>query len=41
VSSGIDRARIARNNRITAAILWVIVAIFFFGIIAKFLLLAR
>jgi hypothetical protein len=36
-----DRARIVRNNRITAAVLWGIVALFFFGIMVKYLFLAR
>jgi hypothetical protein len=36
-----DRARIARNNRITATVLWGIVALFFFGIMVKYLFLAR
>jgi hypothetical protein len=41
VSVESDRARIARNNRITATILWGIVALFFFGIVVKYLFLAR
>jgi len=36
-----DRERITRNNRITAAVLWGIVAIFFFAIMLKYLFLAR
>ncbi len=35
------RARVVRNNRITAAVLWGIVALFFFGIMAKYLFLVR
>jgi hypothetical protein len=35
------RARAARNSRITAAVLWGIVALFFFGIIVKYLFLVR
>jgi hypothetical protein len=41
VSTEADRARIARNNRITATVLWGIVGLFFFGIMVKFLFLAR
>jgi len=36
-----DRERVARNNRITAAVLWGIVAVFFFGIMVKYLFLTR
>ena len=36
-----DRERVARNNRITAAVLWGIVAVFFFGIMLKYVFLAR
>jgi hypothetical protein len=35
------RARAARNSRITAAVLWGVVALFFFGIMAKYLFLVR
>ena len=31
------RGRAARNSRVTAAVLWGIVALFFFGIVAKYL----
>jgi|AP12_2_1047962.scaffolds.fasta_scaffold36430_2 hypothetical protein len=36
-----QRERIERNNRITAAVLWGIVALFFFAIMAKYLFLTR
>jgi len=35
------RERITRNNRITAAVLWGIVALFFFAIMAKYFFLNR
>jgi hypothetical protein len=36
-----QRERIERNNRITAAVLWGIVALFFFGIMAKYVFLTQ
>ncbi len=36
-----DRSRAVRDNRITAAVLWGIVALFFFAIVAKYLFLTR
>jgi type VI protein secretion system component VasF len=41
VSGVTRRERITRNNRITAAVLWGIVALFFFAIMAKYVFLAR
>jgi hypothetical protein len=41
MSGGSHRERTVRNNRITAALLWGIVAVFFFGIIAKYLFLTQ
>jgi len=35
------RERQARNSRLTAAVLWTIVALFFFGIMAKYLFVIR
>lgn len=35
------RSRAVRDNRITAAVLWGIVALFFFGIMAKYLFLTQ
>ena len=34
------QAETGRNNRRTAIVLWLIVAVFFFGIMAKYYLLA-
>lgn len=39
--SDAHRSRAERNSRITAAVLWAIVALFFFGIMAKYLFLVR
>ena len=40
--SGVTRReRIMRNNRITAAVLWGIVVLFFFAIMAKYLFLTK
>jgi hypothetical protein len=41
VTSRTREERVARNNRITAAVLWGIVALFFFGIMVKYLFLTR
>jgi len=35
------RERAARNSRVTAAVLWGIVALFFFAIIVKYMFLTR
>ncbi|MCZ7566898.1 MAG: hypothetical protein M5U08_26320 [Burkholderiales bacterium] len=35
------RERQTRNSRLTAAVLWAIVALFFLGIVAKYLFLVR
>jgi len=35
------QAEVKRNNRRTAAVLWLIVAGFFFGVMIKYYLLAR
>ena len=37
MSGETHRERITRNNRITAAVLWAIVALFFLSIMAKYL----
>ncbi len=41
MSGDAHRSRAARNSRITAAVLWGIVALFFFAIMAKYMFLAR
>jgi hypothetical protein len=41
VSDAPPRERVTRNNRITAAVLWGIVALFFFAIMAKYLFLTQ
>jgi len=35
------RTRAARNSRITAVVLWGVVALFFFGIMAKYVFVVR
>ncbi|MGA0023888.1 MAG: cytochrome oxidase small assembly protein [Burkholderiales bacterium] len=35
------QAEVKRSNRRTAAVLWLIVAAFFFGVMVKYYLLAR